>query len=266
MKDFLLAPVLALFSLKFYRRLLSLPQSLGFLYLVYLSLILALAGSLMIRFQILPGTNEFIGWLKGTFPEMVVTREGLKMSSQTPQLLTHPKLGPVVYFSPQSEFPQTQDMGKAALVVTRTHIAYRDPRRNQYRIQSIVPQVPTARWRDVRLNGQIIEEFWRKMRPFVAPIAFLVFFVIVYIWKLVAGLLYSLVGLLINLFRKERLPYRFILNLAFFALTPITLVQAFSWILPKMAIRINNLVALAITAAYLAFAILATQLRREEPV
>ncbi len=264
MFDFLLAPLLSLFSAKFYRRLLSLSQGLGFLYVAYLSLLLAIGGTFLVRIQVLPQTDQFIEWMEANIPELVFTSSGLDMRVKDPVLLTHPQWGPLIYFNVGSDLPQSADLEKAAILITRTHVAYRDPRQNQYRIQSLVPG-PDAqkRWQDLRVDGPTIDNFWRRLRPFMGALVFLLFFVVAFFWKLFAGLLYSLIGIAINFFRRERLAYRFILNLTFFALTPVTLIQFASWMLPGIHIPIHPLIAILITAAYVAFAVLASQQRTQ---
>jgi hypothetical protein len=265
MLDFFLAPILSLFSVKFYRRVLSFPRGLGFLYIAYLSLLLSTATAFLVRVQVLPVADEVVTWLGESLPQMVFTREGVRMEIKQPLLLNHPRWGPIFYFAPEDSFPEQGDLGKAAILVTRTHAAYRDPRKNQYRIQSLVPAPAQANWRDIAVSGPGVTLFWERLRPFLGGIIFLTTFVVLYLWKLLAGIFYSLIGLLLNLFRSERLPYGFILNLSFFALSPFALLQGISWLVPGFQIPRNVFLALAVTSLYLALGILATQKRREEP-
>ena len=265
MSNFFLSPILALFSLKFYRRAQTAPLSRGFLYLGYLSFLLALYGMILFRIQWMPAANEFAGWLKHNLPEMTLTRQGLEMKIAEPRLLTHPRWGALIYLDPAKDSPDPADLEKAAMVITRTKIGYRDPSTTEFRIQNIVQQSNAANWRDVTFTQETIGQLWRKLSPWLAAIFFLISFVGFYLWKLMAALLYSLIGILLNLFRKTKLRYGSILNVSFFTLTPMAVLQALVWLFPNFPVPVNLLTSLVLTTIYLAFAILATQERASQP-
>lgn len=264
MRDFLLAPFLSLFSPKFYRRLLDLPQALGFLYLAYLSLFLSVWALFMFRLYSLPVADELTAWLAKGLPEMTFTREGVQMELKEPLLLTHPRWGPLLYLDPASDSPKTEDLEKTLVVITRTKVAYRDPATGESRIRNLTPKEGPGKWRDLTITGNVILNLWKRLKPLAASLFFIVAFVGFYLWKLLAGLLYSIVGLLFNHFRTERLPYPSLLNLTFFALTPVVWLQIFAWSFTKWPIPLNFLTAFLVTTLYLAFAVLFTQERRAQ--
>ena len=266
MSNFLLSPILALFSLKFYRQAQTAPVSRGFLYLGYLSFLLALYGMILFRIQWMPAANEFVDWLKQNLPEMTLTRQGLEMKIAEPRLLTHSRWGALIYLDPVKDSPDSADLEKAVVVITRTKVGYRDPSTEELRIQNIVQQSNAANWRDVSFTQETIGRLWRKLSPWLAAIFFLTSFVGFYLWKLIAALLYSLIGMLLNLFRKTKLRYGSILNVCFFALTPLALLQALVWLFPNFPLPVNLLTSLTLTTLYLAFAILASQDRASQPV
>lgn len=255
---------MALFSLKFYRQIQTAPVSRGFLYLGYLSFLLALYGMILFRIQWMPAANEFVGWLKQNLPEMTLTRQGLEMKIAEPRLLTHSRWGALIYLDPVKDSPDPADLEKAAVVITRTKIGYRDPSTEELRIQNIVRQGNAANWRDATFTQETITQLWRRLSPWLAAIFFLTSFVGLYLWKLTAALLYSLIGILLNLFRKAKLRYASILNVSFYALTPLALLQALVWLFPNFPLPVNLLTSLALTALYLAFAILAAQDRASQ--
>lgn len=259
MRDFLLAPFLSLFSRKFYQRLLALPQALGFLYLAYLSLFFSLWALVMFRIYSLPTADELIDWLGKSLPDMVFTQEGIQMEIKEPLLLDHPRWGPLLYLDPTSESPKMEDLEKAFLVIARTKLAYRDPNTGESRILSLTAKGTQRRWRNATVTGNALLRFWKVARPFVASIFFVAVFFVFYLWKLLAGFLYSLVGLIFNYFRTERLRYPSLLNLTFFALTPVALLQLVAWSFTTWHIPLNFLTALLLTSLYLAFAVLFTQ-------
>lgn len=259
MSDFFLAPFLSLFSLRFYRRLLERSQALGFLYLAYLSLIFSLLGLFSFRFQFVPVANDLVEWAEKSVPEMTFTLEGVQMKIEEPLLLTHPRWGPLLYLDPQRDFPNPEDLKKALVIVTRTKLAYQDPRGGEVRIQELIPAERPERWQNLVVTGERIKRVWRQMRPWTGVIFFFSLFVGIYLWKLLAGLLYSLVGLILNLFRTERLRYPSILNLSFFVLTPVSLLQILTWLAPEWPIPLNFPTALLVTTLYLSLALLLTQ-------
>lgn len=259
MRDFFLAPLLSLFSLKFYRRVLTLPKSLGFLYPAYLGLWVSLLALIMFRLQFQPLAEDFVKWLSQNLPTLKITQEGIVMDLEGPRLLTHPQWGPLFYLDPVNETPKTEDLDKALFVITKTSIAYQDPVSGERGIRRILQEKRQADWRDATLTGESLSRFWRTAKPFVSSIFFVILFIGIYLWKLAAGFFYSLIGLIINLFRMERLSYGAVLQLSFFALTPLTLLQVLVGTFPLAWFPLNFFTAALITSLYLALAILGTQ-------
>lgn len=266
MGDFFLAPVLSLFSIKFYQKMLVLPRALGFLYLAYLSFIFAVIAGVVFRIQALPVADDLFFWLSRNLPEIKITRQGLEMAVAKPLLLIHPRWGSLLYLDPDNEFPKSEDLKKALIVVTPKNIAYRDLSTGEYRIQSIAPRLkPNKEWQDFLITGDKVDQFWRTMKPFLSVLLFLFTFAGTYLWKLLAALVYSLVGIFVNMFRTERLPYRSILELTIFTLTPVTLLQIVLMLFSNIPIPMNFFTALLITSIYITVVILGTQQLRFPP-
>lgn len=265
MRDFLLAPLLSLFSPRFYRKLLALPQTLGFLYLAYLSLLLSVWALFMFRIYSLPIVDELIEWLGKGLPEMVFTQEGVQMKIKKPLLLTHPRWGAFLYLDPTSDSPRSDDLEKAFLVMTRTRMSYQDPNTGESRMVNLIPKGEPREERHVVLTSGTFLKFWRRLKPFVASIFFITAFLLLYLWKLLAGLLYSLVALILNRFRNEKLRYSSLLNLTFFALTPVAGLQVLAFSFTKWPIPLNFLTAFLVTSLYLTLAVFFTQERRPQP-
>lgn len=259
MLDFLLAPILSIFSRSFYRRLLGHTQILGFFYLFYLSLILSTYVLFNFRLQYLPPTDDFVNWLATEWPETVFTRQGVQIDLQEPLLIRHPDYGPIAYLNPAGEMPSQDELEKAFMVLTRTHVAFRNPARGNVRIQKVLPADNAQNWQDFVINRERILWFWTQAKPFLTAGFFVFAFIGIYLWKILVGLVFSLIGILVNLFRKERLRYLSILNLTFFALTPFALLQFYAPAFGAWRFPVQPLSSLAVTAAYLAFAILGSQ-------
>ena len=259
MRDFLLAPLLSVCSLKFYRRIGARSIALGFLYVSYLGLLFTLWSFALFRQHTLPLIDDFAGWVSKSLPKITFTQEGMQMESNQPVLLTHPRFGPLLYFNPANESPSSEDLAKALIVFTRKKVIFHNPSTGELRMQSLVPTVRRKDWKDMIVTGERVSKFWRKVRPFLGLAFFLIVFLGSYAWKFLAGLFYSLIGLLMNLLRKERLRYAHLLNLSFFALTPASLLQILAWQFPGLRLPVNFFVALPITCIYIGFAILGTR-------
>ncbi|GEM_PF-4056446 len=260
MLQFFLAPFLTLFSLRFYRRLPALPKSLGFLYIGYWALLFSVWGIIMFRMQSLPIVDEFMGWLSQSLPPMTLTRQGMQMELAQPQLLSHPRWGPVIYLDPLNDAPNLNQKQEAYVILTRESIAFFNPSRGEYRVQTLVPRIDAqTRWRDVQITGDKVLGFWHRIRPWIAVVFVAAILFLVYLWKLLAGLFYSLIGLILNKFRKDKLSYGSILNLTFFALSPVCILQMAAWTFSGLKLPLTFLTALVITTLYLALAILGTQ-------
>lgn len=211
------------------------------------------------RVRFLPVADEFAGWMKTTMPQMTFSREGVQMSNPEPRVLSHPQLGPVFYLDPTKDLPETADYDKAILIITRTKLAYRDPQSQEFRIQDLTSKTDRPGQPSLTLTGDSISLFWRKLSPWLSLATAVVTFISFYVWKLLAALFYSLLGLLLNLFRSERLRYGVVLNLTFFALTPVILLQSLQLIFPAWPVPLNWITGFLVTALYLALALLATQ-------
>lgn len=264
MRDFFFAPILSLFSVRFYQRLTTYPRLLlGFLYPAYLSLLIATSTFILFNINSQPLIDELISWFAKKLPAITLTSEGAQMEIQAPLLLEHPQWGPLLYLDPMNDSPKTEDFGKAFVILAKKNVAYQDPARGGYQIQPVTPGTDRrGNWREVKITGDTITLFWSRLRPYVGVIVFTAMFIGGYLWKLLAGLFYSLIACLINLVRTDRLPYRTVLLLSFFALTPITVLQLVASLFPGWPIPLNFLTGLLITSLYLVLAILGTQQTR----
>ena len=258
MKDFLLSPILSLFSINFYRRMLGRSLAFGFLYVGYLSFLLSLWAFILFSRYSVPALGEFASWLGGNLPKMILTSQGMQLEPNEPKLLTHPKYGAVLYLNPNIETPQAEDFSKALVILTRTKVAYHNPRTGEVRMQSLIPAASSQR-KEIEITGNQLIRMWNRAKPLVAVAFFFSVFAGTYLWKLVAALIYSSAGLLINLFRRKRLNYSRILQMSIFALTPMSLFQWFSWQFAALHLQTGFLISFLVTGVYLAFILLATQ-------
>ena len=244
--------------------MLSRSLSLGFLYLGYLSFLFSLWAFILFNLHSVPALGEFASWLGQNLPKITLTPQGMQLEPNEPVLLTHPNYGAILYFNPTVDTPTSDDFSKAYVILTRTKAAYHNPQTGEVRMQSLIPTRRPESGKGVVVTGEKVLQGWSRAKPFVALIFFFIVFIGTYLWKLVAAFLYSLTGLLWNLFRKERLSYGRVLNATFFALTPMSFLQWLSWQFPVLHLPVNFLISLVVTNVYLAVILLRTQ-EKEKP-
>ena len=259
MWDFFLSPFLALYSLKFYRRVSARPLAVGFYFLAYLSLLFSIWALILFRIHTLPLIDDFAGWLGISLPKITVTEEGLQLEKKEPVLLTHPRFGAIAYIDPTSDTPKPEDLEKAFVILTRTKVIYRNPETGEVRMQNLISARRRQHWGDAVVTGDKVVGFWNRTKPFALAIFFFIVFTGTYVWKLLAGLAYSLVGLIFNRFRKDRLSYGKVLSATFFSLAPVSVLEWFAWQFPRLHLPVNPFVSIAVTLVYLGLALLCTQ-------
>ncbi len=261
MIDFIFSPFLALFSLKFYRKITSSSLGKGFLYLSYLSLIFSVGCVAFFTTSALPSANRFVDWFQKSFPTMTFTKDGVVTDVPQPFSLKHPQYGTLLIIDTSKEEVSLEEIRNTILYITKKKLYAWDGRRNEYRIIDLVPRAGQAlsNWKDLTLTGPLISTFYKRVVPIAFPIVFVFCFCLFFVWKLLAGLFYSLVALVSNFFRRNKLTYDKLLNVSFFTLTPVTLLQWLNSILPIKRFYPNFLWSFCITSIFIAFAVLGTQ-------
>lgn len=251
-------PILSLFSLKSYRKLQTARAPFIFIYPAYLTFLFAIATMIVLCTQFLPLADEFMDWLGKNLPAMTLTADGIQMSHREPVLLIHPDWGPVLYLDPNNDFPREEDAGKALVLLARRKIAFYDPVTREMRMQTI-PGSNTRSNQSYRITGAGVIVFWKKIRASFLAASFLLFWAAIYILKLLGAFSYSALGLLINYFRPDPLPYRAVMSTTLAAMTPFTLVQILAG--PFETLRLVSIlpVSIILTGFYLCFALFATR-------
>jgi len=257
--DIVLGPVLSLYSVAFYRRVARQRLGRGLAYLVYLSSLYAAAIAIALLAFWLPAADRFVDWLAPNLPEVKLTDHGAVMDAPQPFVLTHPTLGTLLAIDTRVETPSADDLrGAPVFFVSRTQVVVSEGREGQRRVYDLVPQTPEARarWEGLVVNGASVKRIYGRLRLLAAPLAFVACLVFFFVWKLLAALAYSLLGLVLNMLRRERLPYASILTLACFAMTAVILLQTLAAFGALGSFRVSYLTAWLVTGAYLALAML----------
>ena len=222
MLTFFTAPITALFYPPVYQDAAQSRASRGVLYSLYLAGLSVVLIMTVLSAKVMPQADAFAGWVKTNMPVLIWTPVGLSLENgQATATLLHPQYGTIALFDMTKTNATNADMGKAYVLVTATKIFFkRAP--GQIEERDITgagmrsdQQLPPR----IRINGDIAAKLYQNVKGammFIVPLVLLVFSGVFF---LVANLLYSLVGLLFNLMRKEKLGYGAIFNLTCFAMS-----------------------------------------------
>ncbi|MBI4398331.1 MAG: DUF1189 family protein [Candidatus Omnitrophica bacterium] len=262
--DILLGPVFSFFSVSFYRRIIHSRLGKGFLYLAYLAFLYGLILLVTLWLPFKPALDRFEGWFTTNLPQMTFTREGVVTKAAQPFEMKSSEYGSVLILDATKN--EIGDIPDTWLYITKTKALFRGGNANDFRVVELVPknEEEKTKWKDVTLTGDSVHAMYKRVMPFAHPVIFIVVFFTFFLWKILAALVYSLVALLLNLFRREKLQYGSLLALSMFALTPVTVLQVFSLFIPRVGLALNPLTAFILTGLYLALGILATQNRSGE--
>lgn len=263
--DILLGPVYALFSLDFYRRVQRSSLSLGFLYLLYLSAILSILFFWLFFIYAVPQADRFVEWVKAKMPVLTWAEEGLRMDRPSPYVMEHPEFGPLVVFDTTKDDIDLEELKKVPVFVSSRKV-YAHQQGGEVRIydlKELMRQVDPKT--GVKIDAAMIDAFYHSIKGPLIFFLFLFFFPSIFIWKLLAGLLYSLLGCVINLFRGKRLSYGAVLNVTFFALTPVSFIEVLQLALPSLGrVPFGIIGSAVVTGIYLFLAVKKTEDDRED--
>ena len=264
MSDFLAAPALSFFSLRFYQRILKSGAGRGFAYLLYLTVLFCFLATFLCHFLLLPVVSGFVDWFINATPEIRITSAGLDTKAPQPFLLKHPAFGPLYLIDTSKSLQElTADKSGAPILIGKEQIVFRYSGRDElrlYELKKVIDQVARTN-QPIAITKPVLKTLWERVYRLLVPGALLVFAPIFFLWKLMSALFYSLVALLLNRFRKEKLHYGTLFSLSCFAMTPITVIQWMMISIPELHFNVSMLLSLGLTTAYLAYGLFATSSR-----
>ncbi len=264
MIDFILAPFLNLFSGRFYHRVINSSLARGFGYLLYLCVLISLLITVLFKVVFVPKADQFLHWLDTQLPKITLTRTGAIVDAPQPFKLIHPQYGTLLITDTTQEAPP-QVLPQVPAYMTKTKLIVRQESQSGSRIYDLVPSADKVKdWKDVEITKELIQQLYKKALPFTYPVVFFGTLAFYFTWKVFAALFYSLAALFFNTFRKDKLEYPQLLNVSFYVLTPVSILQLITTFLPQIHIPLNFMVSFLITSIYLVIAILGTPSRVPE--
>ncbi len=241
----------ALHKKSFYKQTVTYPLSRGFIHLFKLALIATFFLVINLIFQVNPKANDFIDWLEKEMPELTLTPDRLIMNAKSPFVFKHPVYGDVARIDTTQELATPEEIAdyfvyataKRLYINSGSNVRSIDLTRNP---GDVKPEDYVERW-----DGQFIRDTYQKMRPWALVFMLFVFFLFFFVIKMAEVFLFSFVGVLINLKRKEKLGYASIYIMGCFAITLSSFLQVRGFLFaPLTAIPFGFLGSFLVTSGY----------------
>lgn len=246
----ILDPAYSVAHFPFYRRASGLPLRRAFLYLAYLGLLFATALTAVAHRKLQPLLRESVDWAAASIPPVTISGGRASSPAPGPVTLRHPRFPRAAFVVDTNRVaPPTlrelQDLRVYAyLTRDALYLLSAPDRLDAYPLAGSKGQEPVV------LDGARLRKAAAFLRALLYPALWLGAFLLFFLWKSAAALLYSLPALLLNALLETRLDYQALFKLAVYAQTPVVLLQGAMLFLPK-PIPYFGVLALLIVAAYL---------------
>jgi len=252
--NFWLSPLHALYNLSFYREVVQAKLSRGFLYLAYLSGFTTLIFLFGAVTATLPIADQAVDWLRKEMPTLVWSGDQLTMRERSPYVLIHPEWGLVAVFDMDASSVTQDDLEETPIFVTSEKVYVRDGA-NGIRVHDLT-ELLRRQYQDARepmvITGEMLEKGYRQLKPWLVFLGAVFYYMSFYLWSLFAALIYSVVGLMANKGRIQKLSYANIYNVSLFALTAAAFFDLLRSVVPGMSrIPFGFLGSLIVTSIYL---------------
>ncbi len=249
----------SLYSIEFYKHMNRSSISRGLLYLVMWSFVAAILMMIFFVAVLSPQITEFTQWFKSEMPIIEVRPEGLKIDRQSPYVMSHPKYGHVITFDTTKKDVTREEMGNVLLYVTSTRL-YTQQSGGEIRMYDLTRRTQETAAQTLKVDADFVTGLEKRLKPILGSILAFGTLFLFFIWKMTAALFYSLLGLIINLFRRSKLSYEAVLNTTIFAMTAAMILQFLTLFLAAwVKVPFGFFGAFMITAFYLILGIKVTE-------
>lgn len=266
MLTFFTAPVTALFSTSVYKDAARSSAGRGVLYSLYLAGLSVGLVMMVLSAKVMPQADAFAGWVKTNMPVLIWTPAGLSLENgQTTAVLKHPQYGTIALFDMTKTTATEADIGEAYVLVTSQKILIkRAPGQVEERditgagmrsSQQLPPRV--------RITGDLAAKLYQNLKSAMKLVVPVVILILSFVSFLMMNLFYSLVGLILNGIRAEKLGYGAIFSLTCFATTISFVLTGLRTLVPLPAFAGAFGLNILVTLAYLFFAFKITDKKRE---
>lgn len=257
MLAFLLSPALSFFSKRLYHKASQSKASFGIGYLFYLSCLFGVLLVALCYLLFLPIAQGFSNWLIDVTPAIQITPMGIVADVKQPYLVKYPAFGTIYMIDTTKSVAELEaDSSKAFMRIGKKNVLFFD-QIGSFRVISLENLIERARLekRTIQITRSMMRLFTERLFQTAFPILIIFLSLLFFFWKLSIALFYSLVAVVLNLFRKEKLPYKSLFILSCFAITPATIFEVTNFAVPGLYFNLNTILVFGLTTAYLAYGI-----------
>jgi hypothetical protein len=237
-----------------YRRFAAEKASRTFLYLLFISLLFTIGGSIAMQLRVAPVIDETFAWLGAEIPTLTFSAGKMTSADPAPRRISHPKAAEVAFMidTARTEPVTLQTMQDQKVLGYLTN--------NEFYIQQQRGKVEVYDLSKGAAENTIVidEKFFRDaagaLKKVVLPLAVLAVFAFAVTWTSFAGLFYALLALLFNSLAGGTLSFGALYQAAIHAQTAALLARIVMAFLP-FAIPLSSLLTIPLTAAYLWIAV-----------
>ncbi len=252
-------------STQAYRRFAAEKTSRTVLYLLFISLLFTIGGSIAMQIRIGPVVDETFAWLSTEVPTLTFSAGTVTSSETAPKRLVHPKAPEVAVMidTTRTEPVTLQIMQDAKVLAYLTNNAlYIEQQQGKIEVYDLKK---AAIERPMVVDAKFFRDASGALKRVVYPLSILTVFVFAAAWTALAGLLYSLLAMLLQSAAGGALAFGALYQIALHAQTTALLLRIILSFLP-FAVPMSGLITIAITTAYLWMAVKANAAAQTSPV
>ena len=241
-------------STQAYRRFAAEKASRTILYLFFISLLFTIGGSIAMQMRIAPVVDETFAWLGAEVPALTFSAGKVTSSDPTPKRLEHPKAPEVAVMIDTARIePVTlQTMKEAKVLAYLTNNAlYIEQQQGKIEVYDLSK---AALERPMVVDAKFFRDAAVALKKVVYPLAVLTVFVFASAWTAFAGLMYTLVAMLLQAIGGGALGFGALYQIAIHAQTTALLARIIMAFLP-FPVPMAGLLTILITTVYLWLAV-----------
>lgn len=241
-------------STQAYRRFAAEKASRTVLYLLFVSLLFTIGGSIAMQLRITPIVDETFAWLAAEVPTLTFSAGKVTSSETAPKRLVHPQAPEVAVMidTARTEPVTLQTLQEAKVLAYLTNNAlYIEQQPGKIEIYDLSK---AALDRPVVVDARFFRDAAGALKKVVYPLAILTVFVFAAAWTAFAGLFFGLVAMILNSIAGGVLAFGPLYQIAIHAQTTAILVGVLKAFMP-VAVPFSGLITMLITTAYLWLAV-----------
>jgi hypothetical protein len=246
----LLDPINAITSINFYRKVAGQGASRTFGYLVYVTLLFSIAGTLALKVRVGPEIDKTFVWLATSMPTVTLNAGKVTSTAAAPVTVRHPDISEIAVVvdtarvEPVGSDVLEQQKVLAYLTGSALYVKGAQGHVEVYDLSKAVTPKPVV------IDAAFYQNASRLLSKLLYPFAFVFGFFFTLLWKAGSALIYALVGMILNAFAEAGQTFGSLFNMAAYAQTLVIALQAIFLFMP-VSPPAFSLIALVTTGVYL---------------